>query len=119
MSGQVEATTGVADFRVIDPPRVSPTPVAPNRKMMVPLALAASLLAGIAAAYLFSVLHPTLHDNKTLQRIGKRPVLGAVSLIGNVAVLARRRRSRLVFLSGLGGLAATYGSVIAMVLLPF
>jgi len=123
MSGEVEAATGVADFRIIDPPRVSPTPVSPNRQMLVPLALLASLAAGIAAAYLFSVLHPTIHDDRTLRRVSGRPVLGAVSLIGSGAVRLQRRRRAAWFFGGLGGLAAAYSAVIAVVfargLLPF
>ena len=123
MSGEVEAATGVADFRIIDPPRVSPNPVSPNRQMLLPLALLASLGAGIAAAYLFSLLHPTIHDNRALARVGGRPVLGAVSLTLNGAVRRQRRRRTLWFFSGVGGLAAAYSAVIAVVfargMLPF
>jgi polysaccharide chain length determinant protein (PEP-CTERM system associated) len=123
ISGEVGAATGFADFRVIDPPRVSPNPVAPNRKMLVPLVLLASLGAGFAAAYLFSVVHPTFNDNRGLKRIGQRPVLGAVSLMPSFETLRRRRRSRLLFFGGLGGLAASYSAAIGAVflqgLLPF
>ena len=48
---------------------------------------------GFAAAYLFSVVHPTIHDNRALKRVGQRPVLGAVSLMPSLEVLRRRRRS--------------------------
>ena len=37
LTSQMEQTTSVADFRIIDPPRVSPKPVAPNRLLMLPL----------------------------------------------------------------------------------
>lgn len=123
MSADMGAATGFADFRIIDPPRVSPTPVAPNRKMLVPLVLLAALAAGLAASYLLSLVHPTFHDSRGLKRVGQRPVLGAVSLVLNDSVLARRRRSRTLFVGGLGVLAATYGGVIGAVflrgLLPF
>ena len=115
ISGQMEAATGLAEFRIIDPPRVSPSPVYPNRKLLIPLALLASLCAGIAASYFFSMVHPTFHDKGSLKRIGQRPVLGAVSLIRNPAVVLKRRRSTLLFLGGLGGLAASYGAAIAVV----
>jgi len=111
----MEAATGLAEFRIIDPPRVSPNPVYPNRKALIQLALLASLCAGIAASYFFSMLHPTFHDKGSLKRIGQRPVLGAVSLIRNPAVVLKRRRSALLFLGGLGGLAASYGAAIAVV----
>lgn len=123
MSEQMGATTGFADFRIIDPPRVSPTPVSPNRKMLVPLVLLAALAAGLAASYLFSVLHPTFHDGRGLKRAAQRPVLGAVSLVLSDTVVAKRRRSRVVFAGGVTALVATYGAVVAVVflrgLLPF
>ena len=123
ISGEMGAATGFADFRIIDPPRVSPTPVAPNRQMIVPLLLLASLGAGFGASYLFSLVHPTFHDNRGLKQVAQRPVLGAVSVIPSPAILKQRRRSRLLFYGGVGGLAATYSGAIAAVflrtLLPF
>jgi polysaccharide chain length determinant protein (PEP-CTERM system associated) len=123
MSGELESATGVASFRIVDPPRVSAEPMAPTRKTLMPIALLASLAAGIGASYLFSLLHPTVHDNRSLKRVGGRPVLGAVSLLLNPQTLARRRRTRLLFFSGVGGLAATYSAVVAAVflrgMLPF
>lgn len=115
MSGELEQATGVANFRVIDPPRTLPTPVSPNRKLLVPLALVLSLCAGLAASYLFSMVRPTFHDNRGLKAIGKRPVLGAVSLIRNAEVLAKQRQRAVVFFGSLGGLAATYAAAIAIV----
>ena len=123
ISGEVQAATGVADFRIIDPTQVSPNPVAPNRKMLVPIALLASLLAGFAAAYFTSVVHPTFHDGRTLKRVVQRPMLGAVSLVRTPEVIQRARRRALLFAGGVGGLAAAYSAVLAVVffrpLLPF
>jgi polysaccharide chain length determinant protein (PEP-CTERM system associated) len=123
MSGEVESATGIADFRIIDPPRVSPNPVAPNRQVLLPLVFLASFCAGIAASFLFSQVKPTFHDNRKLREIAQRPVLGAVSLIPNKAMLARRRRSALYFFGSFGGLLTAYGAAIAFVfvkgLLPF
>ena len=123
ISGEVGAATGLADFRIIDPPRVSPNPVAPNRKMLVPLVLLASLAAGLGASYLYSLVRPTFNDNRTLKRVGQRPVLGAVSMIASNALRKARRRSRWLFAGGLSALAATYSAAIGAVfmreLLPF
>jgi uncharacterized protein involved in exopolysaccharide biosynthesis len=47
ISGELEGASGVADFRLIDPPRVSPTPVAPNRLLLLPMALVIALGADI------------------------------------------------------------------------
>ena len=123
ISSEAQAATGVATFRIVDPPQVAPNPIAPNRKMLLPLALLASLLAGLGASYFFSVARPTLYDSSGLKRIAQRPVLGTVSLVRNPDVITRRRRGALAFLGGLGGLAATYAGVLGVVffrgLLPF
>ncbi|NTV11143.1 MAG: chain length-determining protein, partial [Zoogloea sp.] len=39
ISGQMDATPGAVDFRLIDPPRVSPQPVGPKRILLLPAAL--------------------------------------------------------------------------------
>jgi hypothetical protein len=114
MSGEAQAATGVADFRIIDPPRVAPNPVAPNRKMLIPVALLASLLAGLAASYFFSVVHPTFHDARGLKNFAQRPALGHVSMIPTPALLATLRRRMVLFFSGVGGLAATYAGVLTL-----
>jgi polysaccharide chain length determinant protein (PEP-CTERM system associated) len=123
MSGEVQAATGVANFRIVDPPQVSPNPVAPNRKMLVALVLLASLAAGIAASYLFSVVHPTFHDGRGLKKFAQRPMLGSVSLTRTPEAISRRRRLTLAFIGGVGGLGATYASVLTLAffraLLPF
>jgi polysaccharide chain length determinant protein (PEP-CTERM system associated) len=115
ISGDVQAATGVADFRIIDPPQVAPNPVAPNRQMLIPVALLASLLAGLAASYFFSVVRPTFHDRHGLKRFTQRPVLGSVTLIRTPAVISSARRRSLLFAGGVGGLTATYGAVLTMV----
>jgi polysaccharide chain length determinant protein (PEP-CTERM system associated) len=117
MSAEVQAATGVATFRIIDPPQVSPDPVAPNRKLLLAAALLASLLAGLGGSYLFSVLHPTFYDGRGLKKFTQRPVLGAVSLVTTPEVLSRRRRSTLAFVGGVGALAAAHAGVLALVFL--
>jgi polysaccharide chain length determinant protein (PEP-CTERM system associated) len=123
MSAEVQAATGVANFRIVDPPQVSPDPVAPNRKMMIAAVLLASLLAGLGGSYLFSVLHPTFYDGRGLKTFAQRPVLGTVSLVTTPEVLSRRRRITFAFLGGVGALGATYASALTLVffrtLVPF
>jgi uncharacterized protein involved in exopolysaccharide biosynthesis len=116
LSRDLEAATGVAELRTIDPPRVSLNPLFPHRKILAPLALVVSLCAGLAASYFFSLVYPTFHDNHALKAVGQRVVLGAVSLVPTKAVLARRRQAAVLFFGGLGALAATYavGAVIVV-----
>jgi uncharacterized protein involved in exopolysaccharide biosynthesis len=123
MSAEVQAATGVATFRIVDPPQVAPDPVAPNRKLLLAAALFAALFAGLGGSYLFSVLHPTFYDVRGLKKFAQRPVLGTVSLVTTPQVLSRRRRSALAFVGGVGALGAAYASVLALVffrtLVPF
>jgi polysaccharide chain length determinant protein (PEP-CTERM system associated) len=123
MSAEVQAATGVATFRIVDPPQVAPDPVAPNRKLLLAAALFAALFAGLGGSYLFSVLHPTFYDVRGLKTFAQRPVLGTVSLVTTPQVLSRRRRSKLAFVGGVGALGAAYASVLALVffrtLVPF
>src|SRR6185312_10841819 len=81
ISGEMDATTGVADFRLIDPPRVSPQPVSPDRLLLIPLALIGALGAGIFAALVASRLWPTFTDSRALREATGLPVLGTVSML--------------------------------------
>ena len=117
LSGEMGASTGFADFRIIDPPRASPQPVAPNRKLALPLAFAVSIAAGIAAAFVASQIMPTFHHSLKLNQASERPVLGVVSLIPSKAMIARRRRSAALFFSGVGGLFASFAGAMTFLLL--
>jgi polysaccharide chain length determinant protein (PEP-CTERM system associated) len=116
LTSQMEQTTSVADFRIIDPPRVAPKPVAPNRVLLLPLVLVLSIAGGALASFAFSQLFPTFHTTRGLRAVIQRPVLGSVTMQELPAMKRRRRLGALAFLGGLGGLFAVYGSVIAFLL---
>jgi polysaccharide chain length determinant protein (PEP-CTERM system associated) len=103
--------SGGAQFRVIDPPRVAPNPVAPNRMQMLGIALLASLAAGLAASFVASQLAPTFHDASMLRQVTSRPVLGLITLLPNPKAAAARRRRSLIFAGGAGGLVAVFAGV--------
>lgn len=92
MSGKLENTSNVAEFRVIDPPRVIPRPVAPNRVLLMPVALLAAIGAGLGIAFLMSQVRPVFFDASALRQLTNLPVLGVVSLISSDDL--RRRESR-------------------------
>ena len=114
ISGSMDATAGVADFRVIDPPIVAPKPVAPNRLLLLAGALAAALAAGVAASLLVSQIFPTVHDVRRLRELSGRPVLGSVTLLANPEVAWRRRRGTWLFAGGVASLVAAYGVAIGL-----
>ena len=81
LSGELESVAGVADFRVIDPPSVSSRPVAPNRMILLPMALVAALAIGMAVCFLASQIRPVFTDTKTLREVTELPLLGSISLV--------------------------------------
>lgn len=118
MSGELEVASGVADFRLIDPPRVSPKPVAPNRLALLPVALLASLGVGLALAFALSQLRPTFHTADDLRQKTGLPMLGVVSLVLGETDLRRERMGLLRFGSAAAGLVALFASgLIAMSLM--
>jgi len=113
MTGKLE-DAGVAEFRIIDPPRVTPTPVAPNRLLLLLGLIAGSLAAGLATSFAVSQLHPTFHTGRLLREVAGRPLLGMVSMIVSPEYRVRRRRSALLFAGGMSGLVASYAIAFAI-----
>jgi polysaccharide chain length determinant protein (PEP-CTERM system associated) len=115
MASEMEAA-GSADFRIIDPPRVTPKPVAPNRLLLLSMVLLASLGAGVAASLVWSQIRPMIHNDRALRGLGARPVLGSVSLVPDEKLIAKRRRMHVAFFGSLATLVACYGAGIAVLL---
>ncbi len=115
MSGELESAAGVADFRLIDPPRVSPSPVAPNRMVLLPLALLASLAAGFAAAFLASRIWPVFMDARALREMTGLPLLGIVSKVSTDAERRLRKKDLRRFAVALGSLLAAFVFGIVLV----
>ncbi|MBA4260475.1 MAG: chain length-determining protein [Comamonadaceae bacterium] len=117
IGGDLESASNLADFRVIDPPRADSKPVAPNRVLMMPMALIAALASGLGVAFLMGQLRPVYFDALALRNGTSLPLLGVVTLIKNDAVRARESRSLLRFLASVLGLVAVFG--LGMVALSY
>jgi polysaccharide chain length determinant protein (PEP-CTERM system associated) len=118
MSGDLDVASGVADFRLIDPPRVSPKPVSPNRYLLYPLALVAALGVGLFVAFAASQLRPVYDAAYELRAKTGLPVLGVVSLVLSEVDTRRARSDLLRFLAGSGGLIGVYAlGMVALVIL--
>ncbi len=117
MSGELDVASGMAEFRLIDPPRVTPKPVSPNRLALLPVALAAALAAGLVVAFGASQLRPTFSDAESLRARTGLPLLGVVSLIANDDDRRRVRASLFRFVSASGGLVGLF--VVGMVAMTF
>lgn len=115
--GKEVQDTGVAQFRVIDPPRALSDPVPPTRIMLLGVAFSVALGAGLLASFLASQVWPTFHAPSALRGQVKRPFLGVVSMLPDPAILRLRRRHAFLFAGGLVTLLLTMGGILSAALL--
>jgi polysaccharide chain length determinant protein (PEP-CTERM system associated) len=115
MSGDLDVASGMADFRLIDPPRVAPRPVFPNRPLLLPLVLLAAVAAGLFSAFAASQVRPVFFHANELRAKFELPILGTVSAVTGDADRRRVRTDRLRFASALGGLVLLFFAGLAAV----
>jgi len=117
LMGKDVQESGGAQFRVIDPPRVSPQPVSPNRLALLGAAFAFAIGLGAFASFVASQIMPTFHDSRTLREVAKRPILGMVSMLPTDSLRRLARRNAWLFAGGMTGLFASFAAVLALTLL--
>ena len=78
--GQQAASTGLVDFKVIDPPSAKFTPVSPKRPLLIIGMLFFAIGAGIGVAYLLHMLRPVFVSARQLGEVTGLTVLGAVNM---------------------------------------
>jgi polysaccharide chain length determinant protein (PEP-CTERM system associated) len=108
MSGDLEDKSGLADFRLIDPPRVSAQPVWPNRFLLLPLALLVAIAAGVLVAFAASQLRPVFHDAEALRTRTELPLLGVVTRVKNAVEHRIARTNMLRFATASGSLVGVF-----------
>lgn len=114
MSGELEGSAGSVDFRLIDPPRASPKPVAPNRLLLLPLALVASLGAGFGVAFVLSQLRAVFFDARAVRNTIGLPILGVVTLVRSDAMRARESRNLRKFALASSGLLGVFIAAVVV-----
>jgi len=117
ISEGMSTVSSVAEFRLIDPPRVSPRPVAPNRSVLLPLAFLAALVAGVLTSFLAYQVRPTFSDARTLREITGLPLLGSVSRFPSMTEKLKARKEKVRLYGGVGSLALVYVVAILMSLI--
>ena len=102
MGVKIDQQSPLADFRVIEPPRVSSTPVFPGRTHLALGAMILALAIGLATGYAASLLKPTFSSERELREFTKRPVLGSLVKLVDVRqqVLDRKDRMRVAAAMG-------------------
>ena len=117
ISGEMDANAGGVDFRLIDPPRVSPKPVSPNRLLMLPLAMIVALGAGFFVSFAASQIRPVFFSARDLREATNLPLLGTVSRKMSEADELRVKRDLRRFIATCLSLLGAYGVGIFMVFL--
>ena len=110
MSGDLDVASGVAEFRLIDPPRVNPKPVSPNRVLLLPLVLLAGLGLGLFFSFAASQMRPTFSGAEDLRLQTGLPLLGVVSLLTTDDDRRRDRVSLFRFVAASGGLVGLFAA---------
>ncbi|MEO8855598.1 MAG: chain length-determining protein, partial [Burkholderiaceae bacterium] len=113
-SGDLDTASGLADFRLIDPPRASSKPVAPNRLLLLPVALVAALGAGLGIAFVLSQLKAVFFDARAVRNTIGLPILGVVTLVLTDAARARERRDLKRFGLASSGLVGVFIAAVVV-----
>lgn len=109
-------SAGVMDFRVIDPPQVPSVPKAPNRPLLLSLALVFAIGCGGALSFVMSQVKPTFEEEETLGKFSELPVFGTVPIAWTDQQASKRRKSLFAFSLSFLSLLSAYGAVIAVLI---
>jgi polysaccharide chain length determinant protein (PEP-CTERM system associated) len=77
---KLNESSQLAEFRVIEPPKVSASPVFPSRLHLALIAVVVAFAAGIGTTLAANYFKPTVDSLSTLKRLSGRPVLGSISM---------------------------------------
>ncbi len=107
---KIDQSSSMADFRVVEPPRVSPLPVAPGRRLLALGLVPLALLAGLLASFGLARAAGTIDDEKSLKAVTGRPVLGTVTMVVNASMQSLRRKQLFHFSGATAGLLLAAGA---------
>lgn len=99
---KIDQSSNLADFRLVEPARVSQTPVFPTRKILAAAIVLVSLGCGAAASLALAWFTPSLNSEKSLRQLTGRPVLGSVSMVLSPELKRKERRAHFRFAGALG-----------------
>lgn len=85
------SVSGVADFRLIDPPRVSPNAVSVPKSLMLLATIVLALAIGGGVMFLAKEIRGRFYDSIQLQEVTSLPILGMVSMVVNDNMRAASR----------------------------
>ena len=111
---EMDTSTATVDFRLIDPPRVAPQPVSPNRLLLLPLTLVLAIAAGLAIPFAASQFRPVLFDARALRELTGLPLLGTVSRKMEESSKRKMKKDLRRFIVAASSLFVAYGAGIGL-----
>lgn len=114
LSGDLNTTTEMLTFKVVDPPAVPLIPAGPPRLKLFFLVFIVAVLAGLAGAILMSKIRPTFLSHVDLLEMTGLPILGTVSMKWTDSELKRKRRSTYAFMASSMSLVLFFGAVVSL-----
>jgi polysaccharide chain length determinant protein (PEP-CTERM system associated) len=108
ISGDMQAVSGVADFRLVDPPRVSPQAVFPNQPLLLAGSLVLALVAGMGVMFASDKLRPCFYERSQLREATGLPILGVVSLVVSDQMKLAQRQDLTRLATMVGAMSAAY-----------
>jgi polysaccharide chain length determinant protein (PEP-CTERM system associated) len=112
MTERAEQSKTQYDFRIIDPPVVSSSPVGPPRILLMTAVLFLSIGAGIALAIFLSFTRPVFFSTRVLEQRFGIPVLGAVRYVNSEAEIASARLNVISFTVSCVAVLGCYALVV-------
>ncbi|MDO5102175.1 MAG: GNVR domain-containing protein [Lautropia sp.] len=113
LAGSIEENTGSREFRVVDPPRVSPKPVSPNRPLLLVATFLMSIVIGLVVAFLRELQNPVFYEPNALKQAIQVPMFGAVGMHRDAQATRRQRKAYV----GFSMLAACYTLMFILLIL--
>ncbi len=99
ISEEVQSGTEQVKFRIIEPPYVPLKASFPNRPLFDGIVILFSLAVGYGIGLLISLFQPVFYNINDVKKYIDLPILGAISKYDTEAVLRKRRRNLLLFIS--------------------
>lgn len=118
ISGEMERSSDQVEFRIVEPPRINPEPVAPNRPVLLTASFGGAVAGYGGVGILLALLWPTFHARTTLQNAVQLPVLGAVQRVPTGRTRWLRGFEQGTHLLVVGALVAAYALVMLVAMGP-